>query len=536
MLDRVRILTQLQLTNKTKRHAKNSLRVYRDFALKVLMVVLITVLIGLILHVVKNILFIPVNDYFMIFMLVLTQVLSIVTAVSGLMTDVYKSKDNQILLTLPAKNDEIFLSKLIVYYINEFKRNFFFLFPFLLAYGYMARMNFGFYVHLIPMTFILPFISVFLASIIALIIILIKSFLQKHQWLSFSLITSLIVSSFFLVYYLVGFIPENIRIVQLYNSFIVGLTKFMQQVASVGFIYTNIGKLMNGQAVLINYLLVFLTIIILLAINYLVSRPLFFLLTSKTNEFSRTKKHKASSGKSKGLFWTFLRKEIIIAKRSPNELLSNYAIIIALPLIMFVLNTIYMGMNRSTLGNQFILIFNILITLLLVTASNTASAVSITTEGFEFVLLKTAPSKTKQVAWAKMTFNFVFTSVLLLISFILFKTALPVFNQTDIWLLFVFAFFFNASQILWSFQIDILNPKLSDYAATGSLSNNDNITKALSNGLIASLFFTVISIFVFIVFKPIAWIILIVIGILWFAFRFWSFKTYLNAYFIDIEY
>ena len=536
MLERVWILTKLQLTNKTRKHAKNSLRVYRDLALKAIVGILITIAIWFLLHVFKDILYIPVNDYFMIFVLLLTQVMSIIAAISGLIVDIYQSKDNQILLTLPAKNDEIFLSKLVVYYINEYKRNFGFLFPFLVAYGFLTKMGFGFYLSLIPMTFILPFIAVFFSSIVSILITLIKNYLNRHTWINFGLFAVLIVGAFISIYYLVGFIPKNIRIVQLYNSFIVGLTKFMQQVASVGSIYTIIGKLLNGNNIIINYLIVIGTILVLFAINYLVSRPLFFKLTSQTSEQAKTKKHNPKITKKSGLFWTFLRKEITIAKRSPNELLSNYAVLISLPLIMFVLNTIYMGMDRSSLGNRFVLIFNVLIILILVTASNTASAVAITTEGYEFVLLKTAPSKTKQVAWAKMTFNFVFTSVLLLLSFILFRIALPVFNVNDIWLLFIFAFFFNASQIFWSFQIDILNPKLSDYAATGSLSNNDNIAKTLSNGLVASLIFTIISIFVFLIFEPIAWLILIVMAFIWLVFRFWSFKTYLDAYFIDIEY
>lgn len=536
MLERIWILTKLQLTNKTRKHAKNSLRVYRDLAIKAIVVILITVAIGFILYVIKSILFIPVNDYFMIFMLLLTQAMSIVAAISGLVVDIYQSKDNQILLTLPAKNDEIFMSKLVVYYINEFKRNFYFLFPFLIAYGFLTKIGFGFYLSLIPMIFILPFIAVFLSSIISMIITITKNFFNRHAWLSFSALAFFIAGTFILIYYLVGFIPENIRIVQLYNSFIIGLTRFMQQVASVGTIYTIIGKLMNGIHVFAYYMIVLGTIIGLFLINYFVSRPLFFRLTSMSSETAKTKKHTPKTPKAKGLFWTFLRKEIIIAKRSPNELLSNYAVLIALPLIMYVLNTIYMGMDRSSLGNQMILIFNVLITLILITASNTASAVAITTEGYEFVLLKTAPSKTKQVAWAKMTFNFVFTSTLLLLSFVLFRIALPVFNKTDVWLLFVFAFLFNASQIFWSFQTDIMNPKLADYAATGSLSNNDNIAKTLSNGLVASLLFTIISVFVFLIFKPIAWIILIIIGVLWLFFRFWSFKTCLDAYFVDIEY
>lgn len=536
MLERILILTKLQLTNKTKRYAKNSLRVYRDFAVKAIMLAVFSVVSAMLLHVVKNILFIPVNEFFMIFVLLLTQILSIITSISGLIVDIYQSKDNQIILTLPAKSDEIFLSKLIVYYIGEFKRNFGFLIPFLIAYGFITNMGVGFFISLIPISILLPFLAVFIASLVSILVTVLKSYLNRHTWVTFGLLMVSIIGFFLLIFTLVNFIPENIRIVQLYNSFIIGFTKFMHQVASVGTIYTVVGKMITGTNIIVNSLIVISTIVILFLANFFISRPLFFRLTSKTNEQARTSKHNSKLVKSKGLFWTFLRKEVTIAKRSPNELLNSYSVLIALPLIMFVLNSIYMNMDRSSLGNQLILIFNVLITLILITAGNTASAAAITTEGFEFVLLKTAPSKTKQVAWAKMTFNFVLTSILLLLSFILFRIALPVFNKSDIWFLFIFAFLFNASQILWSFQIDILNPKLSDYAATGSLSNNDNITQALSNGFAVSIIFTIISTAVFLLFKPIAWFILIIIAIIWLAFRFWSFRTYIDAYFIDIEY
>ena len=55
------------------------------------------------LHVIKNIFYIPVNEYFAIFILVLTQGISIVASLLGLTTDLYHSKDNQILFPLPVK-------------------------------------------------------------------------------------------------------------------------------------------------------------------------------------------------------------------------------------------------------------------------------------------------------------------------------------------------------------------------------------------------------------------------------------------------
>ncbi len=536
MIERIVTLTKIQLTNKTKKHAKNSMRIYRDIALKVLMVILTTVILSFVIHLIKNVLFIPVNFYFLIFIILLTQLISIISATTGLTVDIYQSKDNQILFTFPVKADEIFISKLIVYYIYEYRKNFAFLIPFLISYGYMNNGDFWYYIDILPLSLILPFIVVFFSSILSVVFTLAKNFLSKYQGVSLILSVLLFIGFFALVFYISSFIPDNIRIVQLYNSFIAGLATFMQDVASVGSIYTVIGKLINGTNVIANYLLVIGTVLVLFAINYFVSRPLFFKLTSLTNEQTKTTEHNPREKRRKGLFWTFFRKETTIARRNPTEFLNNYLVLIFLPIVIYILNRIYMGIDTSTLGNQLVLIFNILIILVLITAGNTASAVSITTEGSEFILLKTAPSETKHIAWAKMAFNFIFTSIVLILSFIMFKITLPIFSGYQWFMLFIFVFTFNASQILWSFQLDILNPKLSDYASTGSISNNDNITKSLSNGLYASVTFTIISAIALIAFNPICWIIMNVIGFIWLLFRFLSFKTNLDAYFADIEY
>ncbi|MFA6800940.1 MAG: hypothetical protein WCR19_02385, partial [Acholeplasmataceae bacterium] len=147
-----------------------------------------------------------------------------------------------------------------------------------------------------------------------------------------------------------------------------------------------------------------------------------------------------------------------------------------------------------------------------------------------------APSNTSKVAWAKIAFNLIFTNLVILISFILFNVALPIFDSQSIWLLFVFVILVNSGHIFWSFQLDILNPKLSDYAATGSLSNNDNVSKSISVGLVLSLGFAILSLVLFIFMAEIAWIVLIILAILFLMLRFYLFRVYLKAYFVDIEY
>jgi hypothetical protein len=193
-------------------------------------------------------------------------------------------------------------------------------------------------------------------------------------------------------------------------------------------------------------------------------------------------------------------------------------------------------MNRRTLGNDLVLVINVLIVALIVTGSNTASASAITTEGYEFILLKSAPYDTSKMAWAKILFNFLFTTFVIIISFILFAVVLPVYPKKDIIFLFVFILLLNFGHIIWSLQLDVLSPKLSDYATSGSLSNNHNIKKSLSIGLVLSLFSALLAAFAFIVIKEIGWILLIGAALLFALIRFSYFRLNLKAYFMDIEY
>jgi hypothetical protein len=130
MIERLKILTLMQLRQKMKLKIDNKHRFLGVLALRALLVIMMSIVMIFVLYAINNILFIPVNHYFIIFVFMLTQGMSIISATNGLMIDLYLSRDNQILLSFPAKNDEVFLSKLLVYYIQEFIKNFIYSFRF----------------------------------------------------------------------------------------------------------------------------------------------------------------------------------------------------------------------------------------------------------------------------------------------------------------------------------------------------------------------------------------------------------------------
>ena len=62
-------------------------------------------------------------------------VLSVLSCTLGLTDTLFLSKDNQVLLTLPVPANWVFLSKLIIYYIYELRKNVVFTLPLFIAYG-----------------------------------------------------------------------------------------------------------------------------------------------------------------------------------------------------------------------------------------------------------------------------------------------------------------------------------------------------------------------------------------------------------------
>ena len=76
---------------------------------------------------------------------VFMMITSIFSCTAGLTKSMYYSKDNAILLTLPCSPTQVYLSKLIIFFIFEVKRNFGFIVPLFIAYFITHEYSFIFY-------------------------------------------------------------------------------------------------------------------------------------------------------------------------------------------------------------------------------------------------------------------------------------------------------------------------------------------------------------------------------------------------------
>lgn len=536
MVKRLWILAQLQLSNKRKIQIESKKRKLVKVAIGILSSLVLTVVLFFILKLVKDVFRIPVNTYFLVFLIVITQGINITTSALGLVKDLYESRENQLLLSYPVKNAEVFISKLIVYYLTELFKSAFFSVPLLLAYGLLLKAAVPYFLSVAVLSVVMPLLTVLIAALLSIPLALLKMLFKRYNFLG--IIATLV--CFALIFYglslLMSKIPPNIRIIQLYNRFLLHLTRFIQDVAQVGSIYLSIGFLLAGIKTGLHYLILLAVIIGGSLLVYFVSIPLYFRMTSHSLELATEKKHRSQRPKKpRRLFTTFLVKELKLSWREVGATFNDYALMILLPIVLYIMNSIYMAMNRSTLGNVLVLTFNIFTMLALTLASNTASASAITREGTEFVLLKTAPGDVKAMAWAKILFNLAFSSLIIFFSFIIFRVSLPAFPVHWVWLLFGLVVLINAGHILWSFQIDLVNPQLAMYAATESLTGNPNITKSLTIGFVLALLFALATLFIASFSIIAVWILLYGFAGGFLCYRFYFFGENLKAYFYAIE-
>ncbi len=540
MFRRLRILTLLQLSDRLNlKKYKNSTKLATSITIGLVGLIVFTLLYCGILFVLCDLIMIPKNQTILTFVVFVIQILSIIACTHGLNKTLYYGKDNMILLSYPADHHEVFLSKLLVYYVYEFIKNFFFMLPLLISIGIMFKI---FSVHYAIATILflifLPMFPVLIGAILTLPLVLIKRLLKKIPLIREIGVVGLLVLVFLLLIKIMDTIPVPLRIVALYNQFITNFTNFIVNVNKYSLFYNNIGEILFSENLLINYLIVFGVLIGLLVIVVLSSMPLYFKLASKSQEQANVKKHKNVNKAYSNTFRTFFRKEWILTKRNIGDFINNYIFMFATPFVVFVMTSIITAIDRNELGFSLTTASIGLVTLMMASASNTSSALAITQEGSEFVLLKTAPADSTNMAWAKIFFNLTFSTIMIVLSFVVVTIFCD--RLTDlgtVWCLCGGTILVNASLILWSFELDIKNPSLREYASSNDATAIKNVSTSIRIGLVMSFVYAVIVVLgLYLWGGLIAKLLILGFPVLLLGVRFFFFWNYLKYVFPRIEY
>ncbi|MBE7084650.1 MAG: hypothetical protein E7368_01180 [Clostridiales bacterium] len=535
-LRRVKYLSLMQMGEqlRAKKTRDKKKKAFHIFLKCCITVVVTAVIIFLLSFIKKQFFLLPTKDMFVSFIFV-TQIITLFSCMSSMISILYTSKENAMLLAFPCTYGEIFLSRIIVFAIEELKKSMYFLVPILIAFGVQVG-GVSYWLTLLPMWFMLCLFPVLIGALLSIPLIYVKRFLEKHIGLYAFLVIAFIVGLFVGVTILLDKLPDPLRLVVIYHDFMQNLQGAFAAMRSWSLWYAFIGAAMYGEGV---YWTLPVSILIFAAFGaacFLIARPFYFKAVSSTVEAGRTKRHKHRKHKVNNLFLTFFRKELKLFVRNSQSVNSAVITILMFPLISYVFNFILLVINKNMLGDFMSIAFNVMITLSVLSANNATAAAAISSEGNEFAVLKTAPSNTAVICWAKIAVTSLVNLFALAVTFVMltFTTNL---GTGDLILMAVLLILLTMGHIMWSFQLDINNPRILDYATKGNnVVDNVNVGKSIVIGfIIATLIGALTLLFMMDSTKASGWIRLLAIAVAFIAARFYLLRRNIKVYFNEIQ-
>lgn len=548
-LSRIRTLTLMQMGDKL-RHGDKHQRRRKAFIifLQVLAALCITAVLTVICYLIKSYFRLTLDYGLLSAMFLLTQVVSIVANVGTIQNVLFADKENGMLLTFPCRFEEIAISKLLLFFLRELKKNCFFLLPFLVGFGIATGSGAGFYLFSLLAYVLLSVTPIFVACVLSIAFLYGKRWLQSKPFLYVIFLAAVFSGLFYLAFRFLSILPNPLELIQKYSSYVGAIERTIDKVAALSLHYGCLADLMCGRGDIVDLIIVLTVSVAVIVIGIVILLPFYFRAVSSSAERSTKekkvrKRYHADSSLAEarekpsrfGLYKTFLHKELIITVRDVQKLSGTITSFFMLPLVSYVMNYILDTINTNPLGDYMTIAFNMMISASLLAAFNTDCACALSMEGLEFCVLKTAPSNTMSIAWAKITVTLLSNIIAVLATSIMlyFTTGISVLNLV---LFTVTLILLAAGMVLWSFQLDVRRPQFMEYASKGSgVVDNPNIGKAALFGFIVATLGGALTLLLLYDDYATGWLRIIGIAAGFCAARAFLFYRNLQVYFHEIE-
>lgn len=433
--------------------------------------------------------------------------LSIIFTTGGLVKSLYLSKDNLVLLTFPTTPMIVYLSKLLVYYVYELKKNFLFLIPFFIGYGIILGYPIYYYFWTIFLFVFLATIPVLFGALLSMPALFIYQFVKKSKLVQCLLAIAGLCAVALIAMWIISIIPPEINFlksgipIKEINAFTNAIANGFPPVLWLNKLiigtpyHTNIVNnivVTTPQLFSIQTLWTFLgllgCVLVSLGFGLLLAQPLFYTMASKPFEFAKKTKIKPKGNSKAPVLLSAIKKEWIVAVR--NGSLSSLLIqfVIVLPFALALLNSLYKSMKVSAFGVQMTVAFNFLIVLLFSTSTSVNIASSYSKDGFSAYLNKVQPSTYGSLLFAKLTVNMFAGLIGIIVSTAIYAYyCVP--GSVNLVLFAITSFAVYVAHLFWSAELDIMNPQYEQYATFSEQSNNPNENKASLISFILSLLF-----------------------------------------------
>lgn len=443
----------------------------------------------------------------------LIQLMSIITCTVGLTKTLYMTADNKVLLTLPVSGTNVYMSKLILYYIFELKKNVGLTLPLFVAYGIANSAVWYYYPWLLFCFLFISMVPVAIGAVVSIPAYYVGRFVGHFKWLQAILAFVAASGVTYVLVKLIQLIPANINIMGQWGYIYQGIDRFLSAFAKafapyyyltlmvVGGTLRMRAQLIQGDT-FIYFAVMLAVVVVLIAISFVVARPLFVKMASKQFEFEKRRvKAKPNRVHRRQLSPFFESMQMNL--RSSTFVITSF-VQLALPAIaILLLNRLYAAMNTNYSGQVMTKTFNLLVMLVMTLAFNNTYASVYSREGAARDILKTRPQKPLYTLFGRIAFRaavIVLSTVAVIITYYLAQSYHVVDGVTtyvaldsdyvkEIVIMGFITLFVGESHLLWCAEMDIMHNYADQYQMVGVQFDSPNERNATIIGFILSALF-----------------------------------------------
>lgn len=480
-------LFRLQMDNKYDIFKHKDVKTFLMLVFKYLILAIAIILtLYLILNKIFFMLFINVNEDLMSIVLFATQAISFVFAVASILRTLYFSKDNELFMVMPVTFNQLFISKIMMIYINELIFNVLYMFPILFTFGLLGNFSIWYFLLLIVFVPILPVLPIALASLISIPLMFVVKFFKKNIWETIITILIMVATIFVLYMELVSQISGAINIAEKQIATGLKVNNAIKKIGSAIFLYNNLAlSIVKFKMMWFPFAYLFGSILVFM-LCFLIIKPFYYKVATISLENSTKTKPKVGKFKKRKPLNELLLNEIRTTFRSPAYIFQFFLFPLFMPLIVYTYDKLLITIAVNQAGQNMILGSHILILSIIALMSNTISSIAISKEGSNFYLSKVSPVSYQTQVAAKLIFNVIFTISAIIV------TTITTFIFTELEPLFILlssivVIFLSLGHIVHSFDIDLQNPVLNWYDNSEISQMSKSTTKSMIYALVLSL-------------------------------------------------
>ena len=276
-----------------------------------------------------------INAELIALVILITQGISLMFTIGHVISTLYLSRDNELLICLPVTPNQFFISKVLMIYIKELAFHSLLFFPLFLCLGIFGGMPVSYYLAMPLYMLLLPVVPIIIASFLSIPVMRVLTFLKRHAALAILVLLGLVATCLTAYISLLSSLMESFDIVEQQMQIVSDINKAVLAIGGKILVYYQLAEAMISFSLWYRIPLFILLCAFLSMCTILLIRPFYFRVAMPQLENRTTRTAKQRNHFRRDIpFISLIKKEAVCIFRAPSEVFQYFLFTLLMPFIV----------------------------------------------------------------------------------------------------------------------------------------------------------------------------------------------------------